>query len=326
MMTGEAREIALAWALLVASCARTAPEPGPAATLPPRPAASVSQPAAASLPPAPDQTRATTEALPAERQSVLPGGFVWIAESGETRCGELRVEVLPEPGGEHEHFVRVLGPRNERVYEAHGRKYRIEQVTLQADLWADWCGDLTGDKVPELLLTERTIGAHCCYTHYAVSLGTTPRRLLMWEKGDSSAEVFPVKYREGQVWQIQSSIVMYPPFNVDQGDPVLSYASMPIVPVVFTLLGGEYWLTSLSFPAAYRKDRDAQRAACPSGADDCLDAVRIWIDSLALGDWAKERANFTDQQLVAALDRRSAAMKQMLDRQLGSLQRPARTH
>lgn len=309
----------------MASCMRT-PQSAPAVPELER-ATSAPQSTTAGVPRlASDQSDATTTAPPVEMQRALPEGFVWIAESGQTRCGELRVEVLREPGGDHERFVRVLGPRDERVYEAHGRKYRIEQVTLQADLGAEWCGDLTGDGVPEVLLTERTIGAHCCYTHYAVSLGPTPKRLLMWEKGDSAADIYPVKYRDGQVWQIQSSIVMYPPFNVDEGDPVLSYASMPIVPVVFTLLGGQYWLTSLSFPAAYRADRDAQRAACPGGSGACFDAVRLWIDALALGDWAKEKASFTDKELVAALDRRSPAMKQMLQRQLGSLDRPARTH
>ncbi|WP_309571362.1 hypothetical protein [Deinococcus sp.] len=42
----------------------------------------------------------------------------------------------------------------------------------------DWCRDVTGDGVPEVLLAGFSGGAHCCFTHTLHSLTTPPRRLL----------------------------------------------------------------------------------------------------------------------------------------------------
>ena len=118
---------------------------------------------------------------------------------------------------------------------------------------------------------------------------------------------------------------MWPPFDVEKGDPVLSYADAPIVTVVFSLVGGEYKLTSLGFPDAYRKHRDKYKAYCasissPFGAE--CGELALWIDSLAIGDWDTEKAKIKDDALRAALERRSAAMKKMLRDGLGSEQRP----
>ncbi|WP_295820520.1 hypothetical protein [uncultured Deinococcus sp.] len=42
----------------------------------------------------------------------------------------------------------------------------------------DWCRDVTGDGVPEVLLAGFSGGAHCCFTHTLYSLTTPARRLL----------------------------------------------------------------------------------------------------------------------------------------------------
>ncbi|GHF59782.1 hypothetical protein HNQ07_003820 [Deinococcus metalli] len=42
----------------------------------------------------------------------------------------------------------------------------------------DFCRDVTGDGVPEVLLAGFSGGAHCCFTHTLYSLTTPPRKLL----------------------------------------------------------------------------------------------------------------------------------------------------
>ena len=103
-----------------------------------------------------------------------------------------------------------------------------------------------------------------------------------------TAELVPVRLQRGPAWQLQSYVVMVPPFDPDAGDPTLSYAGAPRVPAVFSLAGGRYALTSLSFPEVYRKDREARRASCADEPTEC--AVSLWIDALALGDLEIERA------------------------------------
>jgi hypothetical protein len=255
----------------------------------------------------------------------LPEGFVGLADKGEVRCGNLVVQVLDEPGAEGIRFVKVTGPTGAKVYEAHGRRYRLDATTqLTMDLSLEFCGDLTGDGVPELLLTERTMGAHCCYTHYAISMTSPSKRLLMWEKGDAGTPVVPVRYRPGAAWQLEGLVVFWPPFNAGKGDPVLSYASAPLLPVVFSLSGGQYQLASLSFPEAYLRHRTATWAAC-TGPGDCDGDLYAWLDSVAIGDWDNVKARVKDAEFRRVLDARTVATRKQLLRQVGSEKLPART-
>jgi hypothetical protein len=254
----------------------------------------------------------------------LPPGFVAAGAGGTIECGDYHIESPDEPGAPGTMFVRVTVPSGKTVYEAHGR-YMSSAPLLRQSLWAEFCGDLTGDGVPELVMLESSGGAHCCYTYYVVSLTAPPKRLLMWEKGDGATPLVPVKLRPGQAWQLQGSVVLYPmPFDPERGEPVLSYATSPITPVVLSLVGDKYALTSLSFPDVYRKHRQEQRAQCVEGKEcDGESEVYAWIDSLAIGDWDAERIKVTDLTLRAALDRHTAAMKRLLARELGSLSAPA---
>jgi hypothetical protein len=89
-------------------------------------------------------------------------------------------------------------------------------------------------------------------------------------------------------------------------------------------VGGTYELTSLSFPEVYRKHRQAQGAPCADGnqCDVTETEIYAWIDSLAIGDWETERTRVTDLQLRGVLDRRAAAMRSILTRELGSIAAP----
>lgn len=321
--------------LLAWGCAGAPPAPTPSATGP-SPAlptvnealasASFAPLASASAPP-PAASASAAAPPPPPDEDPLPKGFVRVAEEGTTPCGSLLVETpLEKDGDRTQRFVRVLRGDGKQAYEAHGRSYKLDPADKNSEtrmyLSVEFCGDLTGDDVPELVLTERTLGAHCCYTHYVVSMTSPSKRLMMWEKGDMGTPLIPVRYRPGP-WQIEGQVVFWPPFKVDDGDPALSYAGAPVVPVVFSLRAGEYRLTSLSFPEAYRRSRDAIEAFC-KGSEDCDGAFIAWIDSLAIGDWKKERSKPMYKGLVEAFDRRAAATSRAMLRALGSESSPAK--
>lgn len=312
---------------LVHACAAPPPPPPPAPAPSPAPVPTAAAPAPTASAVATADPAPADEPLPPSLTQPLPEGFQAIAAEGETRCGDFRVEVLPEPGWQYVTFVRVKSAQGKVVYEAHGRVEKAGTDKLHQTLGGTFCGDLTGDGIPELAMTESSGGVHCCYTYYVVSLTTPPKRLLMWEKGDAGTRFVPVKYRPGPAWQLQGWYVFWPPFDTERGDPVLSYASAPVIPAVLSLTGGSYALTSLSFPEAYRRDRDEWRARCAAQKDCSADVSTLfeWVDAVAIGDWDAERAKMPDQALAKALDGRAAATRKKLEKELGTLKAPAKT-
>lgn len=332
--------ISLISTLLFAGCGTaTTPsnEPSKAPSTPSAVAASSASPAAsASAAPAPStiadsnaHQANTTETEDPEPE--LPKGFVYVGERASTQCGDLRVEFLDEPNWADSRFIRVTRANGTRLYEAHGRDKNFgtkqQPDMVRSRLSGEFCGDMTGDGVPEVVFSEKTMGAHCCYTRYAVSMTDPPKRLLMWEKGDGGSNMMPVKYTAGSQWQLEDRLVFWPPFKVENGDPVLSYATAPLVPVVFSLVNGEFVMTSLSFPAAYKKQRDELRAECAKqGGSDCETEIIEWIDGLAIGDWVTESKNIKDDELRAALKRLAGPTKTALARAVGSLKSPVFTN
>jgi hypothetical protein len=326
--------LALGALLLASACAAEAPTPLPPTSPPPKapppaaPTASAAPAASSTASAAPNASAARTpprDTPPPPPEDELLPGFTALDSDGETRCGDFRVQFLKEPKGSYEHFVRVLDGTGKRVYEAHGRRYLLDTTAMTMHLSGEFCGDLTGDAIPEIVLTEATIGAHCCYTHYVVSLTSPPKRLLMWEKGDAGTPVLPARHRPQGPYQLVGSVVMWPPFDVDKGEPSISYAGAPLVPVVFALIGGEYQLASLSFPEVYRASRAAIHAECARAPNDCYGHIMAWIDSLAIGDWDQEKNDPLYDEFRDQLARPSAEMRATLQRSLGSEQRPVRT-
>lgn len=244
-----------------------------------------------------------------------------VPEGAEYACGDLRIEQVADASSGNEPYVRVKDASGKLVYQAKGRSYSVEPGAPQQrmSLTVEWCGDLTGDAVPELALSERTMGAHCCYTYYVVSLAVPPKRLLMWEKGDGGHGMLPVKLGPGAVHQVLSWDIIMPPFDVEQGDPVLSYATTPSFPIVFGLSGGRYVKRTFSFKEGLAKRRAQEREECRSEPQQCrIDELVEWGYGLIIGDWEaeKERA-VPDAALRERLDARSAAMKRLLVQRLG---------
>ncbi|MDI1431451.1 hypothetical protein [Polyangium sorediatum] len=321
-------------ALLACFLAACTPPPSPPSvtTAPPVPAAprtaaapSASASAVATAAPSPSPPPPPEAPMPSAWTTELPAGFTDIDMDGETACGAFRVANLHVAGLGSLGFVRIHGPNGKVVYEAHGRTDRVGPDTFKQTLGADYCGDLTGDGVPEVVMTESSMGAHCCYTHYVISLVSPPRRILMWEKGDAATAFVPVKYRPGPEWQLQGYSVFWPSFDPDAGDPALSYPAAPIVPTVLSLVNGAYARTSLSFPEAYRRDRDETRTRCNNPSEEMpqdLCDIFTWVDAVALGDWDAERDKVKDPELRKALDRRAAETRKKLLKELGSLESP----
>lgn len=109
----------------------------------------------------------------------------------------------------------------------------------------DFCRDVTGDGVPDVMLSQFTGGAHCCFTHSLYSLTTPPRRILYVDSAHS--ESLGVRQLDGggpleligDDWR----------FAYDYG---LSFAESVPLPVVYSFQNGQYIDQSRLFPQFLR--------------------------------------------------------------------------
>ena len=256
-----------------------------------------------------------------------PEGFVDVGFSlegptGKASCHGLSIEHFNDDPNKFEPRVKVTDQTGKVVYAARGRAYRVggpPEPELRMSLVVDRCGDLTGDGVPELMMTERTMGAHCCYTHYVVSMTQPSKQLLMWEKGDAGHGMVPVKWKDGKSWQILSMHLVLPPFDGNAGDPVIGgYAGIPSYPIVFELVGGAYQKRTFQFGKALSRMRQEDRERCKKSKDGCGDnELYDWGMALIIGDWNEEKKAITDNDFRAALERRATAMRSRLRDELG---------
>ncbi len=315
--------------VVAVACAGSRPKPStvvPAPLAVASPHSSAAQPSV-SEPLATTSPSATALAAPAPSVSTadvpepekLPLGFVEVPwETGQgIACGALRIENVFETG--HPPFVRVWDRSGNKVYEARGRQYKIEDVPVRMSLTVESCGDTTGDGVPELMMAERTEGAHCCHTYYVVSMTRPAKRLLMWEKGDGGHGLMPVKLIKGRAWQIRSWELVFPPFDVEAGDPVLSYATTPAYPILFELVGDQYVKRTFLFGNALRGMRTEGRDSCRRAPDSCWwNELDEWGYGLIIGDWDTEKTTAVpDADLRNRLDARAKQMKTLLRKRLG---------
>jgi hypothetical protein len=325
-------------ALLVASCGAphdaTAPgvngrraaassELAPDASTPPSPVASAQLKPPASATPGP-----TASPEPESASYVPPEGFVYVpgifdepeGTSKSALCGALKVENVRGDPNVFEPYVVVTDTKTgKKIYEAHGRRYDLGGVKPSLmQLTASLCGDVTGDGIPELLLSERTEGAHCCYTYYVTSL-TRPSKLIMtWDKGDSGNGFWPVKLEPGKAWQIESVDLVWPPFKAEEGDPAVSYAGVPGFPIVFDLVGGTYQKRTFAFIDALKKERDEERAACGKRGDCDPYELHEWGMAVMFDEWDTQKEKIIpDPDLREQLDRRAKEMKKRMRAQLG---------
>ncbi len=81
-------------------------------------------------------------------------------------CGAYTVKTVENGFGDPEDRVTL---------SRAGVTYATVEDTMVS---VDWCRDVTGDGVPEVLLAGFSGGAHCCFTHHLYSLTSPPRKLL----------------------------------------------------------------------------------------------------------------------------------------------------
>lgn len=255
----------------------------------------------------------------------LPEGFVPVPDPRENdpataACMGLTVaNKWDRATAGAEPFVEVTDASGRRVYLARGRHYDFEPGAprLRMSLVVDYCGDLNADGVPELVLTERTMGAHCCYTHYVVSMTRPAKRLLVWEKGDAGGGMVPIKAKAGSHYQLLSNVVLFPPFGEDHAIGV-SYSGAPMLPIIFQLEGAEYRPRTFRFSSFLDAARDKSRRGCVEHPDCEPNELVHWGVALIVGDWERRRSAIeTEPHIMAAMNATSTSFREMLIRELG---------
>ncbi|MFC4640059.1 hypothetical protein [Deinococcus hohokamensis] len=144
-------------------------------------------------------------------------------------CGKYTVQLRENGFDEPEDSVRLL---------LGGKAV----VTLRdVHVSRDYCGDLTGDGVPEVILGRFSGGAHCCFDYSVYSLTTPLRRIL--HAATAHSDGFEVTQLDGQG-----------PRELVTGDwrfayaYGLSFADSPALPKVYALRGGQYVEATRDFP------------------------------------------------------------------------------
>jgi hypothetical protein len=206
---------------------------------------------------------------PGSRQLALP-------EQGGTlleRCGTYVVEQV---GDETPLHVRLRDPAGKVVG-------RIVPAVNFGQAAAEWCFDLTGDGVPELLVTESSGGAHCCGTYRVISLGPTPELLLDFAAGEGLIEGAQNLDGKGAFELVGRDDLL-----LDEASSSPS-AGAYLVPIVFAYEKGKYVRRTRRFKkfleqeraeleASYREEEPSGVTTDPSG----------WMAlSVLIGDWAK---------------------------------------
>ncbi|GGR68682.1 hypothetical protein GCM10008959_33520 [Deinococcus seoulensis] len=106
----------------------------------------------------------------------------------------------------------------------------VTHATVQDTMVAvDFCRDVTGDGIPEVMLAGFSGGAHCCFTHTLYSLSSPPRQLLrVFSAHSASLDVRQLDGKGplelvGADWRFAYAYGM-------------SFAESPALPVVYSYL------------------------------------------------------------------------------------------
>lgn len=206
--------------------------------------------------------------LPVFLPALLGGAFLSFAVAGQpakpepvkvttSRCGAYTVQLRENGFEDPEDSVSLL---------LGGKTL----VTLRdVHVSRDYCGDLTGDGVPEVILGQFSGGAHCCFTYSIYTLTTPLRRILYAPTAHSDG--FEVAQLDGQG-----------PRELVTGDwrfayaYGLSFAESPVLPRVYAYRGGQYVQATRDYPQfLLRTMQDTTGDEYPSGAYLANYAVQV---------------------------------------------------
>jgi hypothetical protein len=153
---------------------------------------------------------------------------------------------VQEDGWLLEELVRVIPPHGE-PFEARAARVRlVEQLPDQRwhpDAISYAPGDeMSGDGVPDLLIEGYSMGAHCCFSYWLLSLGETLE--VVWEASTADASVTIVDLLgDGRV-QLLTHDMSY-------AYAFCSFADSPAPLVVLDLVDGEVRVANTAYPDAY---------------------------------------------------------------------------
>ncbi|MFC4427917.1 hypothetical protein [Deinococcus navajonensis] len=206
--------------------------------------------------------------LPALLPALLAGALLSVSAVGQSsrpeavkvsssRCGAYTVQLRQNGFDDPEDSVSLL---------LRGRPL----VTLRdVHVSRDFCGDLTGDGVPEVILGQFSGGAHCCFVYSIYSLTTPLRRILYAPTAHSDG--FEITQLDGRG-----------PKELVTGDwrfayaYGLSFADSPALPQVYAFRAGQYVMATRDHPQfLLRTVQDTRGEDYPSGAYLANYAVQV---------------------------------------------------
>jgi hypothetical protein len=193
------------------------------------------------------------------------------------RCGKYAVEQVSDD--EIQEHVRLRNAEG-------GYVGRIMPAVRIGRASAEWCFDLTGDGIPELLVEESSGGAHCCHTFRVFSLGATPELLLDFPAGNAWLEG-PENLDQTRAYELVGRDDF-----LTRDASASPYAATYFVPAVFVFEKGKYVRRTRRFRALLEKERDElaaeYREENPNGTSS--DPSGWMALSLLLGDWEKMKS------------------------------------
>lgn len=167
--------------------------------------------------------------------------------------------------------------------------------------------DVDGDGAAELLLTDYSGGAHCCFTYYLYTRKPSLRPLGVFDMGNDM-----LSFQDLDGDGIAEAVGSYDGFAYYD----YSYAASPSLPIVFSLKGGKYVENTKAFPDIIQKSLDEYLAAPPENDEEYRKswATAVYAHMVLLGQessaWETIKRSCPD--MLDWLSRNSSSIKKIL--------------
>jgi hypothetical protein len=226
------------------------------------------------------------------------------------RCGSFTLE---QRVGEKDGVARGA---QITIKNAQGQALRTFKANVEyfESIEALYCGDLTGEGTPELVLSTYSGGAHCCFTYDVLSM--TPRlpNLLHWEAGNGGLNRLALL--KGR-----------PPYEIVGSDDRFAYfadlpvAASPFLPIVFAYRNGRYVNATRDYPQLVKDDQaEARQQLANCAGDEFCEksfALHVYADGILLNQEAQTLTQLRTQvqrSVATWLNQHRAEILQILAR------------
>jgi hypothetical protein len=224
------------------------------------------------------------------------------------RCGNYTIAQQAGAGDQAFKTVSVT------ITDAQGQVAKKITAPEFEMVQALWCGDITGDGTPELVLSAYSGGAHCCFTYDIFSLAPNFPSVLHWEAGNGGINRFAL-LKGALPYQIIGSDDRFA-YAFD-----LPFAASPFLPIVFDFRDGVYVNATRDFPDIVRADQTGvQDALKTCNQDEFCEksiALHIYADAILLNEEAQTFAALKPQaqpSTYAWLTQHRAEIMQMMNK------------